>query len=98
MRATELIAKGCTTDWAFKHDVERGGHAGRVLGDMFFPWLSVAGYFEIGNHEGRDASLWATTNAGGTFVTDFTTDARCGAGEWRDCGGVIVGLYFTKNV
>ena len=43
--AAELIAKGCATDRAFEHDVERGGHALRMLGDGFFPWLGVAGHF-----------------------------------------------------
>ena len=93
--AAELIAKGCATDRAFEHDVERRGHAGGVLGDALFPWLGVAGHFKIRNHEGRDACFGATADAGGTFVADFTTNARCCAWEWGDRGGVIVGLYFA---
>ena len=69
-----------------------------MLGDGLFPRLSVAGHFEIGYHEGRDACLGASTDTSGTFVADFTTDTGCGAWKWGDRGRVIVGLYFAKNV
>ena len=94
----KFIAKGGAADGTFEHDVHRGGHALRVLGDRLFPWLGVAGHFEVGNHECGEASLRAAADTGGAFVADFTADTGRCAREGRDCGRVVVGLDLAKDV
>ncbi len=69
-----------------------------MLGNVLFPCLDVARHFEIGDHECGNTCLGTTADTGGTFVADFTTNAGCSAGEGGDRGGVIVCLYFAKNV
>ena len=96
--AAEFIAKGGAADRTFEHDVHRGGHALRVLGDLLFPGLGVAGHFEVGDHEGGETCLGAAADTGGTFVADFTADAGGCAGEGRDRGRVVVGLDLAEDV
>ncbi len=94
----KFVAEGGSADGAFDHDVERAGHAAGVFGNGLFPGKCIAGYVEVGDHEGGESCLGSSPNTGGSFIANFPTDAGGGSGKRRNSGGVVVGLDFAQNV
>ena len=98
LRASELVAEARAANWAFNHDVERGGEAGRKRQAVLLPGLLVAGDAEVGDHEAGEAGLRLRAGARGALVADFAADASRRAGEGRDGGRVVVRLDLHEEV
>ena len=96
--ASEFVAEGGAADGRFEHNVQRGGHAVGMGGDVSLPGAGGVRQAEVGDHEGGEAGLGAAAYAGGALVADFAAHPGGGAGEGGDGGGVVVGFDFAEDV
>ena len=95
---TKFVAKRCSTERPFNHDLVRCGNPLRKLCVILLPRHNKARHLEIGNHEGRKTSLALSTNTRGRLITNFPAHTCCGARIRRYCCRMVVRLNLHNKI
>ena len=96
-RAPKFVVKRGCANRSLQHDVERRNNSFR-LPKMSFPWLYVAGNFEVRRGEAAKPSLWFRPSPNRALIANLATRPRRGSGIWRDRSGMIMCFHFHHDM